>query len=140
VAVVLSVTGGVGCSGDDAAGREAMRAGFAAVAAAVDVDDLDGPNETTSKDVTYLTGSGLVEGDPDAAVDRAVSGLRAAGWEVSEVRPGGGGDGLRVVASSRDVTTQIAVRSVAGLTEAPEGSSIIQIAVASSDAGLAWTN
>lgn len=139
VVMLSAAATGVGCS-DDTADVEEILAGFAAVAAAVDVDELDGPNETTSKHITYLTGRGLVEGDPEAAADRAVSGLRDAGWEVREIGPGGGGAGVRVVANSGDVTTQIAVYSVAGLNAAPEGSSIIQIAVAPDDAGLGWTN
>lgn len=51
---------------------------------AVDATDVDGPSETTSKDLTYITGSGVTEGDVETALARAISGLHAIGMEIGD--------------------------------------------------------
>jgi len=114
-----------------------MRAGFDAAVAAVAASGVDGPDETTSKDVTYLTGSGLVDSDVDAAVEQVASGLRAEGWEVTDPQPAG--DGTAVVASDGNVAVQFAAFSRVGTNDAPEGMTIVQLQVAPVDAGFDWT-
>jgi len=111
-----------------------MRAGFDAAVAAVAASGVDGPDETTSKDVT---GSGLVDSDVDAAVEQVASGLRAEGWEVTDPQPAG--DGTAVVASDGNVAVQFAAFSRVGTNDAPEGMTIVQLQVAPVDAGFDWT-
>jgi hypothetical protein len=126
-----------GCEHAGSADRDALVAGFDAAVEAADAIDVDGPNETTSKDVTYFTGSGLTEGDVETALARAVSGLLALGMEVGDPTPVE--QGAVVAAHDDTIAVQIAVFPRAGVIDAPEGMSIVQIGVASVDAGLAWT-
>ena len=93
--VVLAVAG----CGDGGSDSDVLRAGFDAAVDAAGVNDVDGPNETTSKDVSYLTGSGFVDGDPDIAVEQVAAGLRDDGWDVSEPTPVGEGMTVRVATS-----------------------------------------
>jgi hypothetical protein len=139
VALVLfvAVLAAAGCERAGSADRDALIAGFDAAVEAVDATDVDGPNETTSKDLSYLTGSGLTEGDVEAALARAISGLHADGMEVGDPTPVE--DGAVVAAHDDTIAVQIAVYPKTGLVEAPEGMSIVQISVAPADAGLAWT-
>ncbi len=95
----------------------------------VDATDVDGPNETTSKDLTYITGSGLTEGDVETALARAISGLHALGMEIGDPTS---------VEQGAVVAAHVAVFAQAGLSEAPEGMSVVQIGVASVDVDLAW--
>lgn len=76
------------CEGAD---PDEVRAAFVAAVDAAAVGDVDGPNVTTSKDVSYLTGSGVVDGDPESAAEQVASGLRDDGWDVSEPAPAAAG-------------------------------------------------
>jgi hypothetical protein len=134
VAVVLTAAG---CEGAGSADQDELIAGFDDAVEAVVVTDVDGPNETTSKDLTYITGSGLTEGDVETALERALSGLRAIGMEVGDPTPVE--QGAVVAAHDDTIAVQIGLYPRAGVNEAPEGMSIVQISVASADAGLAWT-
>jgi hypothetical protein len=139
VALVLFVVvlAAAGCERSGSAEQGALIAGFNAAVEAVDATDVDGPNETTSKDLSYITGSGLTEGDVEAALERAISGLRADGMEVGDPTPIE--HGAVVAAHDDTIAMQIAVYPKAGVVEAPDGMSIVQISVATADAGLAWT-
>jgi hypothetical protein len=139
VAVVLFVAGlaAAACESAESADHDALIAGFDATVEAADVTDVDGPNETTSKDLTYITGSGLTEGDVQTALERAISGLRVIGMEVEDPTPVE--QGAVVAAHDGTIAVRIGLYPRAGVNEAPEGMSIVQIAVASADAGLAWT-
>lgn len=137
VVTALAVVAFAGCDDGDA-DTDALRAGFDAAVEAADVDEVDGPNETTSKDVSYLTGSGLIDGDPASAVEQVAAGLRDDGWDVSEPTPAG--EGMAVVANDGTVAVQVGVYTTVGVNAAPEGSVIAQIQVAEVGAGLAWTS
>lgn len=126
-----------GCGDDGSSDQDALIAGFDAAVEAVGASEVDGPNETTSKDLTYITGSGLVEGDVDMALERAIDGLRADGMEVGTSTPVE--EGAVVAAHDDTIAVQVGVYPRAGVNEAPAGMSIVQISVAPVDAGLAWT-
>jgi hypothetical protein len=126
-----------GCSDGDT-GSDELRAGFDAAVTAAAASDVDGPNETTSKDVSYLTGSALVDGEPEVAAEQVAAGLRDDGWEVSEPAPLD--EGMTVVANDGDVVVQVSVYTQVGTNTAPDGSAIAQIRVASVDSGLAWAS
>jgi hypothetical protein len=134
----LGAVGVVGCADDDGGfDQEALRAGFDAAVAAAAVSDVDGPDEATSKDVRYLTGTGRVDGDVDAAIEQVTSGLWAEGWEVSDLQPAG--DGIAVVARDGNVAVQFAAFPRVGTNDAPEGRTFVQVQVAPIDAGFDWT-
>jgi hypothetical protein len=126
-----------GCGDDESSELGVLVAGFDAAVEAVDASEVDGPNETTSKDLTYITGSGFIEGDVETALERVVSGLSADGMEVGD--PSAVEDGAVVTAHDDTIAVQVAVFPRAGVVEAPAGMSIVQIQVAPLDAGLAWT-
>ncbi|HSL74451.1 MAG TPA: hypothetical protein VK853_08285 [Ilumatobacteraceae bacterium] len=126
-----------GC-GDKNFDSEEVRAAFVAAVGAAAVRDVDGPNVTTSKDVSYLTGSGVVDGNPESAAEQVASGLRDDGWDVSEPAPIG--EGMTVVASDGNVVVQISVYTQVGVNIAPQGTVLAQIRAAPADAGLAWTS
>jgi hypothetical protein len=139
VAILLfvAVLAAAGCEGAGSSDQDALVAGFDAAVEAVGLTDVDGPNETTSKDLTYITGSGLTEGDVETALERAISGLRADGMEVGDPTPAG--EGAVVAAHDDTIAVKVGLYPQAGVNEAPEGMSIVQISVAPRDAGLAWT-
>lgn len=137
VVLLMAVVAAGGCDDFDSADQDALIAGFDTAVEAVDATDVDGPNETTSKDLTYITGSGLTDGGVETALERAISGLLADGMEVGDPTPVQ--DGAVVAAHDDTIAVRIAVFPKAGLVEAPEGMSIVQISVAPADAGLAWT-
>lgn len=137
VLVSVAVLAAAGCEGAGNEDRDSLIAGFDAAGEAVDATDVDGPNETTSKDLTYITGSGFTEGDVETALERAISGLRADGMEVGDPTPIE--EGAVVAAHDDAIAVQVAVFPKAGLVEASEGMSIVQISVAPVDVELAWT-
>ena len=139
VVAALAVVAVSGC-GDDSSDSDEVRAAFLAAVEAADVGDVDGPNVTTSKDVSYLTGSGVVDGDPESAAEQVASGLRDDGWDVSVPAPAGGGEGMTVVANDGNVVVQISVYTQVGVNIAPQGTVLAQIRAAPADAGLAWTS
>ena len=88
--------------------------------------------------MSYLTGSGVVDGNPESAAEQVASGLRDDGWDVSEPAPIG--EGMTVVASDGNVVVQISVYTQVGVNIAPQGTVLAQIRAAPADAGLAWTS
>jgi len=139
VVTAVAVVAVAGC-GDDSSDSDEVRAAFVAAVDAAAVGDVDGPNVTTSKDVSYLTGSGVVDGDPASAAEQVASGLRDDGWDVSEPAPAGGGDGMTVVANDGNIVVQISLYTKVGVNTAPQGTVLAQIRAAPADAGLAWTS
>ena len=139
VVTAVAVAAVAGC-GDEGPDPDEVRAAFVAAVDAAAVGDVDGPNLTTSKDVSYLTGSGLVDGHPESAAEQVASGLRDDGWDVSEPTPAGGGDGMTVVANDGNVVIQISLYTKVGINNAPQGAVLAQIRAAPADAGLAWTS
>lgn len=73
----------------------------------------------------------------ETALERAISGSRADGMEVGDPTPVQ--QGAVVAAHDDTIAVQVAVYPQAGVNEAPEGMSIVNISVAPVDAGLAWT-
>jgi hypothetical protein len=138
VVTALAVVAAAGC-GDDSSDSDEVRAAFLAAVEAAAVGDVDGPNVTTSKDVSYLTGSGVVDGDPESAAEQVASGLRDDGWDVSEPAPAAWG-GMTVVANDGNVVVQISVYTQVGVNIAPQGTVLAQIRAAAADADLAWTS
>jgi hypothetical protein len=139
VVTAVAVAAVAGC-GDEGSDPDEVRAAFVAAVDAAAVGDVDGPNVTTSKDVSYLTGSGVVDGDPESAAEQVASGLRDDGWDVSEPAPAGGGNGMTVVANDGNVVIQISLYTKVGVNTAPQGAVLAQIRAAPADAGLAWTS
>lgn len=137
VVLVVAVVASAGCGGAGSADQDALVAGFDAAVAVVQVTHVDGPTETTSKDLTYITGSGFTEGDVETALKRAISGLLANGMEVEDPTPVE--EGAVVAAHDDTIAVQVGVYPRVGVNEAPEGTSIVQISVAPVGAGLAWT-
>ena len=137
VVTAVAVVAVAGC-GDNSSDTDEVRAAFVAAVDAAAVGDVDGPNVTTSKDVSYLTGSGVVDGDPESAAEQIASGLRNDGWDVSDPAPIG--EGMTVVANDGDVVVQISVYTEVGVNIAPQGTVLAQIRAARADAGLAWTS
>lgn len=139
VALVPLVAGLAGCDDDPDTARAGLEAAFDSVGDAAGATDLDGPNQTTSKDITYVTGTGVVTGSPDEASAALVVALEADGWDVGEPEASGGGVVVVAVTPDGAAAAQVGLYSTVGTNAAPAGSSILQIQVADIDAGLAWT-
>ncbi|CAN5577959.1 hypothetical protein BH20ACT2_BH20ACT2_19100 [soil metagenome] len=120
----------VGCSGGEDIDLSASAEEIVTVLALADVE---GPQEVTSKSLTYLTSTGVAPGAPEEISDRAEDTLAGEGWSI---RPSG--DDAVVVASRDGVAAQIAAFARRGVNPAPEGSSWVQVSVAEPTEQLEW--
>lgn len=137
VALILCLSG---CDdGESESGQAGLEIVFDTVVVASNATDVDGPDQTTSKDINYVTGTGLVAGTPDEASAAVAGSLEANGWDVSEPTPTEGGLIIVAVTADGDAAAQVSVYSAVGTKRAPAGSSILQVQVADADAGLDWT-
>lgn len=123
-----------GCTADD---TTVERERAVEVVGLVEMTDVEGPNPTTSKDVEYWTATGLADGDTATVMAGIRSRLVAAGFDVAEVEDRSN-DGQVVGAWQHDVAVQAAVYARVGVNDAPPGRRWVKVAVASTNADLAW--
>lgn len=105
---------------------------------------VTGPNEVVSKTIHYASASGLMRGDVELVVGSAEELLTSSGWSVArverlDVSGSPASEGARVVATKDDLVTQMAAFDQVGVNPAPVGFTWVQINVAKSGDGLAWT-
>lgn len=97
------------------------------------LDNVDGPNKTTSKSISYLGVTGTASGSTTEVSTMVERILVEEGWEIRE------NAGSRFVANRNGVATQVAVHAKLGGNVAPDATSFVQFSVAEPTDGLGWT-
>ena len=129
-AVAVLLLGGCSSGGAD---DPKVRAAADDLITTLGLDNVDGPNKTTSKSISYLGATGTASGSTTEVSTMVERVLVEQGWEMRE------SDESRFVASRDGVATQVAVHSKLGSTIPPDGTSFVQLSVAEPTDGLGWT-
>jgi hypothetical protein len=146
LAAGLAVTVGVlaaGCA-DDRDDVAALHEAADEVLAAVGVTVTRPATEQSSKDIRYITADGSHPGDLASVVDHVVATLGDHRWDVTTSEPIEAADvdagaAHRVIAKRDGLVVQVLVAGRLGTVTAPDGTQLVQLAVAHPDDRLAWT-
>lgn len=125
---LLVLTAVAGCGGTPEATEEEQRAATADLMTAMGLQVTRGPTTVVSKDREYQVGTGVLDVEPSVAVEQAVAGLEAEGWEVRGTPTTSVGPGV-LVADRPGLTTDVSVfEEVAG--SPPDGGGVfVQVRV-----------
>ncbi|MDZ7676985.1 MAG: hypothetical protein U5K29_00345 [Acidimicrobiales bacterium] len=133
VAVLAAATA---CGGSDTPDVD-VDAVMADALEALELSEVDDPEEVVSKDISYLATTGVADGDVADVADDARDALDAAGFTVDDPVEVPGG--LSITASRDGVTVSAAAYAQVGVNPAPEGSSWVRVRAADNETNLAWT-